>query len=48
MRLSGDPFDGGDGPRVRTAIRVESPAESLPMAVQGEKEFFASEGSVVK
>ena len=39
-----DAFDGGDGLRVGEVVRVESPAESLPKAVEDEEEFLASEG----
>ena len=33
---AGDAFDGGDGLGVGEVVRVESPAESLPVAVEDE------------
>ncbi len=44
---AGDALDGGDRLRVGEVVRIEDLAESLPMAVQDEQEFFASEGPVV-
>ena len=44
---AGDPFDGGDGLRVGEVVRIEILAESLPMTIENEQEFFAAEGTVV-
>src|SRR6218665_444908 len=44
---AGDPFDGGDGLCVGEVVRVESLAESFPVAIENEKEFFAAEGAVL-
>jgi long-chain acyl-CoA synthetase len=44
---AGDAFDGGDRLRVGEVVRVEDLAESFPMAVEDEQEFFASEGPVM-
>ena len=44
---SGDAFDRGDGLRVGEVVRVESPAESLPVAIENEEELFTAEGTVV-
>lgn len=44
---AGDAFDGGDGLSVGEVVRVESPAESLPVAVENEEELFPAKGAVV-
>lgn len=40
-------FDGGDRLCVGEVVGVESLAESFPMAIENEEEFFASEGAVL-